>query len=132
MTISNTQQKTILVAEDEKDLREALTTALESMGGFAVIAVADGEAALTQSLAKRPNHIILDIHMPKLNGDKVLIQLRQDAWGKGVPVTILTAQSDMNAIASAIEAGGVGTSYLVKSDISLAKVVEHVTGHINT
>lgn len=126
MTASETSRKTVLIAEDENDLREALVTALKTIGDYDVIAVTDGEAALAESLAHKPDHIILDIHMPKLNGDKVLEELRKDAWGKDVTVTILTAQSDMAAIASALEAGGAGTGYLVKSDISLAKVVEHV------
>jgi len=130
MEKTETNRKTVLVAEDEKDLREALQSALETMGNYTVVTVSDGEEALAQCLALKPDHVVLDIHMPKLNGDEVLKQLRLDEWGSSVSVTILTAQSDINAIANAIEVGGAGTSYLVKSDISLAKVVEHVGNQI--
>lgn len=119
-----------MVAEDELDIREALVTALETLGGFSVIAVEDGATALERILADRPDHVILDIHMPVMNGDAVLEKVRADEWGKTVPVTILTAQSDMIAIANAIEVGGAGTSYLIKSDLSLAKVVTHILANM--
>ncbi len=124
-------QKVVLVAEDEMDMQSALVTALENMGGFKVLAVGDGESAVMQSLKERPDFILLDIRMPKLNGDKVLEQIRLDeSWGKKVPVTILTAQSDMVAVANAISVGGVGTGYLIKSEVTLAQVVEHVKGRL--
>ncbi len=130
MTETQNIKKVVLVAEDEADIRDALVTALETLGGFSVVAVEDGGAALERILADRPDHVILDIHMPVMNGDAVLEQVRADAWGKNVPVTILTAQSDMIAIANAIEVGGAGTSYLIKSDLSLAKVVNHVAANL--
>lgn len=121
----------VLIAEDETDMREALTTALEAMGNFDVLAVSDGEAAVREALTVKPDFVLLDIRMPKLNGDKVLEQIRADeAWGKRVPVTILTAQSDMQAVANAITVGGVSTGYLIKSDVSLAQVVEHVRSRL--
>lgn len=130
MTDTQQPKKVVLVAEDELDIREALVTALETLGGFSVIAVEDGATALERILADRPDHVILDIHMPVMNGDAVLEKVRADEWGKTVPVTILTAQSDMIAIANAIEVGGAGTSYLIKSDLSLAKVVTHILANM--
>ncbi len=132
MTDTSSQPpKVVLVAEDEMDMQSALVTALESMGGFRVIAVGDGESAVMQSLKEQPDFILLDIRMPKQNGDKVLEQIRADeSWGKKVPVTILTAQSDMVAVANAMEVGGPGTGYLIKSDVTLAQVVEHVKGRL--
>ncbi len=124
--MTDTPKKVVLVAEDETDIREALVTALETLGGYRVISVADGELALAHILSDKPDHIILDIHMPKLNGDQVLGKLREDPWLADVPVTILTAQSDMAAVANAIAVGGTKTAYFIKSDLSLAKIVEHV------
>lgn len=131
MNEQTTVSKLILVAEDEMDMQSALVTALEEMGGFRVLAVGDGESAVMRSLQEKPDFILLDIRMPRLSGDKVLEQIRQDeAWGKHVPVTILTAQSDMMAVSNAIAVGGPSTGYLIKSDVSLAQVVDHVRNRL--
>ncbi len=126
MTETTVAKKVVLVAEDETDIREALVTALESLGGYTVIACADGQTALDHILADKPDHIILDIHMPNMNGDDVLDKLRDNPYLADTPVTILTAQSDMAAVANAIAVGGTKTAYFIKSDMSLAKLVDHV------
>lgn len=126
MTDNVNPNKVVLVAEDETDIREALVTALETLGGYTVIACADGQTALDRILADKPDHIILDIHMPNMNGDDVLEKLRDNPYLADTPVTILTAQSDMAAVANAIAVGGTKTAYFIKSSLSLAKIVEHV------
>jgi two-component system, OmpR family, response regulator len=126
MTDTSLEKKVVLVAEDETDIREALVTALETLGGYTVIACADGQTALDRIEADKPDHIILDIHMPNMNGDNVLEKLRDNPWLVDVPVTILTAQSDMAAVANSIAVGGTKTAYFIKSDLSLAKLVDHV------
>lgn len=124
-------KKHILIAEDAVDLREALKAALESTGDFTVTAVGDGEAALAAAFELKPDHILLDIKMPKKTGDEVLAALRADAWGVTVGVTLLTAQADLETVATAIAAGGVRTSYLTKGTTSLAQVLSHVRAQLS-
>ncbi len=128
---STTNNKTILVAEDEPDLREALVTAL-SDEGFRVLAAADGEETLNLAFVEHPDLIILDLHMPKLDGHGVLKGLRQDDWGKTVHVLILTAFSDIESMSNTVMEGGINMEYLVKTDWKLADVVNKVKEKIGS
>lgn len=124
--------KKILVVEDEPDLLEALDTALRVAGGFTVFTAADGETAVEVALREKPDLIFLDIRIPKLNGSEVLERIRADeGWGARVPVSILTAQSDLSVVSAAIAIGGPNTDYLTKTDWSLEKLVEHVNQRLN-
>jgi DNA-binding response OmpR family regulator len=123
----NTENKAVLIVEDEVDLREAVTTAL-TQEGFSVLAASDGEAGLAMALKEKPSLILLDITMPKMDGLQVLTALRQDAWGKNVYVIVMTANDDLGKVAEVIEAGG--NEYVVKTDISLGGIVEKVKGKL--
>ena len=79
----------LLIAEDERDLAEALTVFFEK-NQFSVDAVHDGFAAYEYGSADEYDAIILDIMMPKMNGLEVLQKLRQD--GVKTPVMMLTAK----------------------------------------
>lgn len=124
-------RKRILVVEDETDLREALETAFTVVGNYEVFTAADGEEAVEIALREKPDMIFLDIRIPKLDGSQVLEKIREDEeWGKRVPVSILTAQSDLDVVSRALEVGGVNTNYLTKTDWSLEKLVAHVEQHL--
>ncbi|HAW50395.1 TPA: hypothetical protein DCX16_05560 [bacterium] len=80
--------KKILVADDDLNIRTALSEAL-SEEGYEVIAVGTGGEALKIALEKKLDLLILDIKMPDIHGIDVLKRLR--AKGKTLPVIILTA-----------------------------------------
>ena len=131
MDETNTIDKKILIVEDDPDLLEALETAMSVAGGFTVLTAADGEKAVEIALKEKPDLIFLDIRIPKLDGSQVLKRIRADGdWGKKVPVSILTAQSDLSVVSRALEIGGANTNYLTKTDWSLAKLVDHVNEHL--
>ncbi len=113
--------KKILVVDDEKDLREAIATAL-SHEGFTVVTAVDGEEGLARALAEKPDLIFLDMMMPKLDGIGALKLLRQDPWGKDVKIIVLTLLDDMDKMAEAVEYGA--SEYVMKTDISLSGIVE--------
>jgi DNA-binding response OmpR family regulator len=98
----DTERKKILVVDDEQDLREAIITAL-SYEGFEVIEAVDGENGLEVALREKPDLILLDVMMPKMDGIEMLARLRNDAWGNCVKVIIMTALDDMEKIAEAVE-----------------------------
>jgi len=119
--------KTILIVEDEVDLREALESAMTVAGGFNTLTAGDGEVGLEVALAEKPDMIFLDVRIPKLDGSQVLEQIRSAGdWGERVPVSILSAQSDLSAISRAMEVGDPHTNYLTKTDWSLEQLVTHV------
>ncbi len=96
--------KTILVAEDRDASRELLTIVLRA-AGYRVVAAADGEDALTQMNEHEVDLVILDIHMPRLDGFGVLRQLRAHPAYSRIPVIALTASAMAGDRDSVIAAG---------------------------
>jgi CheY-like chemotaxis protein len=84
--------KRILVVEDVPDERSFLTTLLED-AGYAVVEAADGEEAIAQIEASRPDLITLDITMPEKSGVAVYRRIKEDEGLKDIPVVIVTGIS---------------------------------------
>jgi len=95
---------TVLVVEDEPDIRELIRLNLE-MDGFEVVTAADGEQGLRSVRNQRPDAIILDVMMPGLDGWEVLTRLKaMDDSLAQVPVVMLTARTgDLDRIRGGIE-----------------------------
>lgn len=121
------KSKTILIIDDEKDLRDAMSMAL-GYEGFATILAADGKEGLTRALVEKPDLIFLDILMPVMDGIEMLKLLRKDPWGKTVPVIVMTAIDSMDKIAEVIEQGG--NEYLPKSRTTLGTIVQKAKGRL--
>ena len=92
----------LLLAEDERELSDALTAILKH-NNYSVDAVYDGEAALDYLTIEDYDGVILDIMMPKMDGLTVLKKIR--AQGNEVPVLILTAKSDTDDCVSGLDCG---------------------------
>ncbi len=86
------EDKTILVVDDEPDVRRYLATVLED-AGFRVVTAADGEEALERVRERRPDFISLDLVMPRKSGQKLLFELRRDPELARIPVLIVTAHA---------------------------------------
>ena len=82
-------QKTILVVEDEKNIRGGLVHSLR-LKNFLTLEAGDGKEAIETALAKHPDLILLDLLMPEIDGVTALKKIREDTWGKNVPVIVLT------------------------------------------
>jgi DNA-binding response OmpR family regulator len=88
---------TVLVADDDQDIRELVELKLSS-AGYEVLTVADGRSALDALLRTRPELAVLDVMMPVLSGTDVLRAVRQysaDGAGESLPtkVILLTAKA---------------------------------------
>ena len=106
-------KNTILIVEDEIDLRELLEKKLK-IEGFNVLEAENGKVGLETALSQHPDVILLDIIMPVMDGISMLKELRQDAWGKNVVVIILSNLSEVERINAGLEKNVY--DYLVKSD----------------
>lgn len=84
----------ILIIDDDKAVREVVNLLLSSEG-FEVLEAIDGEDGLNKINSKKPDLILLDIIMPKINGYMLLNKLSQDKELKKIPVILLTATSQM-------------------------------------
>ena len=104
----NNVQHSILVVDDEPSIQRILETRL-SMMGYQVFTAADGIEALEVFKCKRPDLIILDVMMPKLNGYGVCQAIRRTSR---VPIIMLTALSDVRERIIGLEMGA--DDYIVK------------------
>jgi DNA-binding response OmpR family regulator len=84
---------TILVVDDDASVRELVTLVLE-YEGHEVRVAEDGHAALRSIEEERPDCVILDLMMPRLNGHEVLEQVRAADGGPDLPIIMLTAMAD--------------------------------------
>jgi len=86
------QDKTVLVVDDEPNVREYLAQILRD-AGFTVVTAADGDEALEAIRRQRPDFISLDLVMPRKSGHKLLYELRKDRHLSRIPVVIVTAHA---------------------------------------
>ena len=121
---------TILIAEDEKPMLKALVDKF-THEGFNVIESKNGEEALKSALQKHPNIILLDLVMPKMDGLVVLKKLREDEYGKTVPIIILTNLNMDNRIIKEVVALE-PSFYLMKSEVKLEEVISKVKEILKT
>jgi DNA-binding response OmpR family regulator len=84
--------KKILIVDDEVDLVETVRFPLE-LEGFDVLVSYNGEDALNQARKEKPDLIILDLMLPKLDGYKVCRLLKFDERYKHIPILMLTAKT---------------------------------------
>ena len=87
-----TSDKRILVVDDEKDVRDFLSTCLADVG-FRVETASDGFDALKKIDRKRPDLITLDLLMPRISGIKLMRKLRSNPNWQQIPVIIITAHA---------------------------------------
>ncbi|MGD9852284.1 MAG: PleD family two-component system response regulator [Nitrospirales bacterium] len=85
--------KTILIADDEEDLRLLVQVTLENPS-YDIITAVDGPSALHAIYSRIPDLLILDWMMPGLNGCQVVDQLRQNPHTARIPVVMLTAKDE--------------------------------------
>ena len=95
----------VLVCDDEPNLRELIRVSLGPQ--YAFVEAADGEQALALARSLRPQLVILDLMMPRLNGLDVLSKLKADPELAGTPVLVVTAQPASEDEARAKGADGV-------------------------
>jgi two-component system, OmpR family, response regulator len=117
-------KKTILIIEDELPMLKALSDKF-SFEGFDILEAKDGAEGLEAALSKKPDLIILDIFMPVMDGKAMFEKLRQDAWGKTVPVIILTNLNPDDKTLDELMKNG-PSYYFIKSKWKLEELVSKV------
>jgi DNA-binding response OmpR family regulator len=87
-------KRKILVTDDEMPVVQIIKTNLE-LEGYEVLTASNGEEALQQVEAEKPDLIILDVMMPKMDGWEVLSRLKSNPATEDIPVVMLTALSQI-------------------------------------
>jgi DNA-binding response OmpR family regulator len=113
----------ILIVEDEEILLTALSEELKSEG-FNIVGAKDGVEGVEKAQVEKPDLILLDLVMPRLDGIGALKQLKEGEQTKDIPVVILTNLSDYDKISDALTLGAM--DYLVKANYRLEDLVNKV------
>ena len=116
--------KKILIVDDEKDMLYAVKIQLEAQQ-FEVLTASDGQAALDKARSEKPDLIILDLMLPKIDGYKVCRMLKFDEKYKKIPIIMFTARVQDRDQKVGFEVGA--DAYITKpfeSKVLLAKINE--------
>jgi len=101
----------ILIVDDEPDIIETVSFMLQARN-FDVITASDGLEGLSKVRSERPDLTLLDIMMPGMDGYEVCIKLKKDKDTKNMPVIMLTAKGENEAVTMAHRSGA--DDYIVK------------------
>ncbi|WP_088889621.1 response regulator [Leptolyngbya ohadii] len=84
--------RTILVVDDEEDVREIVSMGLEMGAGWHILTASSGREAITIAAEEQPDAILLDLMMPDMDGRATLQQLKANAATRSIPVLLVTAK----------------------------------------
>jgi two-component system alkaline phosphatase synthesis response regulator PhoP len=101
----------ILIAEDERDIRDLITFTL-GFAGYEVVAASNGEEALALAKQSVPDLILMDVRMPRMTGYEACAAMKADERLKDVPVIFLSAKGQDAEIQTGLQVGA--TEYLLK------------------
>ncbi len=95
----------ILIAEDEKDIRELVTFTLRGLGKYDVVQAANGAEAVEKAQTEKPDLILMDGRMPRLSGYEACVKLKEIEATKDIPVVFLSAKGQETEIQQGLAAG---------------------------
>jgi len=110
----------ILIVEDDIKLQKVLNDKIVREGWKVAVAV-DGEEGIRRIEESRPDLVLLDIRMPRMNGFEMLEAVRKKYGRKELPVVVLTNYGEADNVSRAVELQA--EAFMVKSDHSLDEVV---------
>lgn len=116
------ETSTVLIIDDEEDLRQSVADALESRG-YEVLLACNGSEGIEQARERVPNLILVDYRMPEVDGVAFLNQLRGNENLREIPVVVITVDPELELRRSASELGIQG--FLVKP-FSMEELVQTV------
>ncbi len=113
-------EASLLVVEDEPNIRELLATSLR-FAGFEVSVAADGQSALNSASEHKPDLVVLDVMLPDMDGFEVTRRLRES--GRQLPIVFVTARDSVDDKIKGLTVGG--DDYVTKP-FSLEEVVARI------
>ncbi len=115
----------ILIAEDERDIRDLITFTLR-YAGHEVVQATNGEEAYSLTLQEKPNLVLMDVRMPKMTGYDACRAIKANDEIKHIPVVFLSAKGQEAEVQTGLEIGA--SDYILKpfAPDQLAKRVEEI------
>jgi DNA-binding response OmpR family regulator len=120
----------ILIAEDERDIRDLITFTLR-FAGHEVIPTANGEEAYQTAIKVQPDLILMDVRMPRMTGYEACEQLKSNAETRSIPVVFLSAKGQESEVRTGLDAGA--EEYILKpfSPDQLTERIKTILARIN-
>lgn len=118
----------VFLVEDDEFLVGIYQKKFE-MEGFKVSVAMNGERALSDIKKKKPDIVLLDVLLPKLDGFAVLEKLKEDATTKDIPVVLLTNLGQKDDVDKGLRAGAL--DYLIKAHFKPSEIVDKVKKVLN-
>ena len=119
--------KTILTIDDSASIRQMVAMTLKS-AGHSVLEAGNGAEGYDQATGNTVHAVITDLNMPVMNGIEFIKKFRQHPASKGVPIILLTTESDEGLKAEAKAAGATGWIVKPFKQDQLLAVIKKVTG----
>jgi DNA-binding response OmpR family regulator len=94
----------ILVAEDERDIRELIIFTLQ-LSGFHVVEAANGEEAVQRAVEIKPDLILMDVRMPKMTGYEACKELKAKEATRDIPIVFLSAKGQEAEVNAGLDLG---------------------------
>ena len=113
----------ILIIEDDADIALSIKYAMEREGDFVVCVAADGETGLAEADRERPDLVLLDLNLPRLDGTEVCRLLRRDEATSTLPIIMVTARVEERDKISGLDLGA--DDYITKP-FSVKEVIARV------
>ncbi len=120
--------KSVMMVDDEPDIRRIGQMSLELLGKRRVCLAASGREALALAAAARPDVILLDVMMPDLDGPATLALLREQASTASIPVIFMTARVQKREVERYLELGAAGVIYKPFDPMTLAGEIDRIAG----
>ena len=117
------KKRLVLIADDNESIRDLYTQAL-SLAGINVITAKNGREAVELALSEHPDVIMMDILMPRTDGQKAVETIRKDEWGKTAKILYLTNLSEPENVFHAIKQKP--EDYIIKAHTDVKEVVNKV------
>ncbi|HZN12945.1 MAG TPA: response regulator [Acidimicrobiales bacterium] len=95
---------TVLVVDDDPVIQKLLQVNFE-MEGYDVVIAGDGEEGLSLAREERPDLVLLDVMMPKMNGLDVAAAMRADELTQGIPIIMLSAKAQASDVQAGLDLG---------------------------
>lgn len=121
-------KKQILLIEDEVDMAEELALCLRCEG-WKILLAFDGEEGLDKATTLRPDIILLDYLLPKMDGVEVCKALRANPGTKTIPVMMISAKTQSHDLEAAFKAGA--NDYFIKP-YQVKDLIEKIKFHLGT
>lgn len=115
--------KKILIVEDNDDYLFLLKRNFEETE-FEIIIAKDGEEGLAKAKEEKPDLILLDILLPKMEGTEMAVKLKESAIY--TPIIYLTNVKDVERISQTVAIGGGKDDYIIKTDVPIEDIVNRI------